>query len=269
MLVTSDDESHVSWVHGSVWTVAGSTRSGLVAPEQHSFESDLKPPPEESEPTLTPPRLPVTHGPSPGSAGDGELVPKVGPQAPGSSVRSPSSLTLRQESGILTQVLIKPEPEEPEVTEPEGCVDSPTPEPPRTGSVVVSARAFPRAGALQLHLQQQRRAHACPWCCRSFGQSADLRRHLRTHTGERPHRCPVCTRSFSQRGNLRRHLRIHTGERPYSCPVCGRTFSDGDTMKKHKRTHAGEGPAHCSRCTRTFPSGSSLQLHLRKDGCCG
>ncbi|XP_003965088.2 zinc finger protein 397-like [Takifugu rubripes] len=281
-------EAETQWIR--------STRSSLVAPEQHSTESDLKPPPEESEPTLTPPRIPVTnssgvtHGPSPGSAW--EPVLKVSPQAgadgPRSSVRSPLSLTLRQESGIsvLTQVLIKPEPEEPEVTEPEGCMDSPTQEPPRTRSVVVRARsqdsqeggggggvcwrcgeAFPRAGALQLHLQ--RKTYACDWCCKSFAQSADLRRHLRTHTGERPHRCTFCTKSFSQRGNLRRHLRIHTGERPYSCPLCGRTFSDGDTMKKHKRTHSGEKPAHCSQCSRTFPTGSSLQLHLRKDGCCG
>lgn len=292
----SDDVSRVSRVHGSVWTVSGSTCSSLVAPEQQSFGSDLKPPCKDSDSTPTSPRLPgsgVTGSQCPGSAW--EPVLKVDPQTeavgPRSSVRSPLSPALREETGIsgLTQVLIKAEPEEPEVTEPEGCTDSPPKDPLGNRPAVVQARscerkdditasmyrcprcgeAFQRAGALQLHLEQQRKTYACEWCCKSFAQSADLRRHLRTHTGERPHRCTYCTKSFSQRGNLRRHLRIHTGERPYSCSFCGRTFSDGDTMKKHKRTHAGEKPVRCAQCARTFPTGSSLQLHLRKDVCCG
>lgn len=127
--------------------------------------------------------------------------------------------------------------------------------------------AFGHASGLRLHLEQKRKTYACDWCCKSFAQSADLRRHLRTHTGERPHRCTFCSKSFSQRGNLRRHLRIHTGERPYSCPFCCRTFSDGDTMKKHKRTHSGEKPYRCARCARTFSSAAGLQLHLKKDLC--
>ncbi|XP_054615808.1 zinc finger protein 628-like [Dunckerocampus dactyliophorus] len=105
---------------------------------------------------------------------------------------------------------------------------------PRCGEV------FDQATRLRLHLEQKRKTYACDWCCKSFAQSADLRRHLRTHTGERPHRCTFCSKSFSQRGNLRRHVRIHTGERPYSCTLCRRTFSDGDTLKKHRRTHANE-----------------------------
>ncbi|KAM7387654.1 hypothetical protein PAMA_010002 [Pampus argenteus] len=127
--------------------------------------------------------------------------------------------------------------------------------------------AFGQASSLHLHLEQKRKTYACDWCCKSFAQSADLRRHLRTHTGERPHRCTFCSKSFSQRGNLRRHLRIHTGERPYSCPYCCRTFSDGDTMKKHKRTHSGEKPYRCVQCSKTFSSASSLQIHLKKDMC--
>ncbi|KAI4822618.1 hypothetical protein KUCAC02_008150 [Chaenocephalus aceratus] len=127
--------------------------------------------------------------------------------------------------------------------------------------------AFGHAGSLRLHLEQKRKTYACDWCCKSFAQSADLRRHLRTHTGERPHRCTFCSKSFSQRGNLRRHLRIHTGERPYSCPYCCRTFSDGDTMKKHKRTHSGEKPYSCEQCSKSFSSASGLHIHLKKDMC--
>lgn len=254
--------------HGSVWTVPGSTHSSLVAP------------PEESESSRTPPtpsgtnRTGATRGPSAGSVQEPVLKEEDQTEAIASrsSARSPPGPALEPETrvSVLTQVPIKPEPDEPQVTEPEGCTDSPTQDALRTCSVVVRARsgdssdditekawpcprcgeAFQRAAALQLHLQ--RKTYACGWCCKSFAQSADLRRHLRTHTGERPHRCSFCSKSFSQRGNLRRHLRIHTGERPYSCPSCSRSFSDGDTLKKHKRTHASER-------TRTLVSGSSLQ----------
>lgn len=199
----------------------------------------------------------------------------------------------REEHGVLAPALIKAEPEEVRVSEPEGHTESVSRE--RAGNRMVLARAEPRissrdditvpghapqsvhcchrcgevfgqAADLRLHLEQKRKTYACEWCCKSFAQSADLRRHLRTHTGERPHRCTFCSKSFSQRGNLRRHLRIHTGERPYSCPFCCRTFSDGDTMKKHKRTHSGEKPL---RCAKTFSSASGLQLHLKRDMCSG
>uniref|UniRef100_A0A3Q3PY20 C2H2-type domain-containing protein n=1 Tax=Monopterus albus TaxID=43700 RepID=A0A3Q3PY20_MONAL len=160
---------------------------------------------------------------------------------------------------------IKTEPVEYSVNEPEGHTDSLTAAAhthdtgeessvqkrmDADGTVVAHAERHDtqRTKNLRLHLEQKRKTYACDWCCKSFAQSADLRRHLRTHTGERPHRCTFCSKSFSQRGNLRRHLRIHTGERPYSCPYCCRTFSDGDTMKKHKRTHLGEKPYRCDMC---------------------
>uniref|UniRef100_A0A3Q0T9P4 C2H2-type domain-containing protein n=1 Tax=Amphilophus citrinellus TaxID=61819 RepID=A0A3Q0T9P4_AMPCI len=161
---------------------------------------------------------------------------------------------LREEPRAPPPALIKAEPEEYSVSEPEGHTDS------LTGAAHVAAEEFrsrvdaeraavvvgaerQEAASLRIHLEQKRKTYACDWCCKSFAQSADLRRHLRTHTGERPHRCTFCSKSFSQRGNLRRHLRIHTGERPYSCPFCCRTFSDGDTMK------------------------NGLQIHMKKDMC--
>ncbi|XP_029282495.1 zinc finger protein 771-like [Cottoperca gobio] len=293
-----------------------STRSslGFASPEQQPCDPEPRPRSEEPDSTLNQPKPPeqVSSETSPlqdeKPAEAWEPLLKPDPQtesasplpshsasAPQDHVKVPA---LREEP--RAPALIKSEPEEYKVSEPEAHTDAV-----RSRTLVVRAarqeahrnrkssqenlaaedgttagyipelvhrcprcgEAFGQAGSLRLHLEQKRKTYACDWCCKSFAQSADLRRHLRTHTGERPHRCTFCSKSFSQRGNLRRHLRIHTGERPYSCPYCCRTFSDGDTMKKHKRTHSGEKPYRCVRCSKSFASASGLQIHLKKDAC--
>ncbi|XP_076853069.1 uncharacterized protein LOC143508449 isoform X2 [Brachyhypopomus gauderio] len=124
-------------------------------------------------------------------------------------------------------------------------------------------KSFQDLRKLHTHQQAHERTFGCSWCSKAFCQSADLRRHMRTHTGERPYCCTWCSKSFSQRSNLRRHVRIHTGERPYKCPRCECSFSDGHTLKKHQRKHEEERHC-CSLCEQSFTLARSLQLHLIK-----
>ena len=58
--------------------------------------------------------------------------------------------------------------------------------------------------------------YTCKFCSKSFPRSANLTRHLRTHTGEQPYKCKYCERSFSISSNLQRHVRnIHNQEKPF------------------------------------------------------
>ena len=63
------------------------------------------------------------------------------------------------------------------------------------------------------------RRHRCGYCGKVFPRSANLTRHLRTHTGEQPYRCEHCDRSFSISSNLQRHARnIHAILLPTASP---------------------------------------------------
>ncbi|ODN00344.1 MDS1 and EVI1 complex locus protein EVI1, partial [Orchesella cincta] len=88
--------------------------------------------------------------------------------------------------------------------------------------------------------QKSRDRYACKYCGKVFPRSANLTRHLRTHTGEQPYRCRYCERSFSISSNLQRHVRnIHHKERPFRCPLCDRAFGQQTNLDRHLRKHDG------------------------------
>ncbi|KAG7154335.1 B-cell lymphoma/leukemia 11A-like [Homarus americanus] len=51
------------------------------------------------------------------------------------------------------------------------------------------------------------------------------------------HKCPYCPYTSRLSSNLRRHVRTHTGEMPYSCPLCDFRCKDASSMKRHRGTH--------------------------------
>lgn len=85
---------------------------------------------------------------------------------------------------------------------------------------------------------KNRDRYSCKFCGKVFPRSANLTRHLRTHTGEQPYKCKYCERSFSISSNLQRHVRnIHNKERPFRCALCERCFGQQTNLDRHMKKH--------------------------------
>lgn len=63
-------------------------------------------------------------------------------------------------------------------------------------------------------LQGKGRGRVCDHCGKVFQFTNDLRKHIRTHTGEKPYKCPYCSYCATQKVHLRGHIVRRHGPAP-------------------------------------------------------
>ncbi|NXG41355.1 ZBT8A protein, partial [Psilopogon haemacephalus] len=83
-------------------------------------------------------------------------------------------------------------------------------------------------------------------------------------------KCPFCTHTVKRRADLKRHLRCHTGERPYPCKDCGKRFTRLEHLRNHFQTIHQAGKLICRKCKRqvTELTGCIVQQGTRRYRLC-
>lgn len=309
-----------------MYCIPGSTRSslGFTAPDEsqvrpHSEEPDstlnqpkrppaihepvisVQPQAQQSEKSPAPVHLPPNKKPSetretvlkPGPLKEASL--KASPP-PANSSLNPSAASvpkinvqipaLQEESQAAAPPVVKSEPEEFKVSEPEGSTDSLSAAAYATQEqlgfrVDADRTVLVRSDQHEAHRKKQvsqdklmvsnestaaagyipELVHRCPRCGEAFDQASSLRLHLEQK--RKPYACEWCCKSFAQSADLRRHLRTHTGERPHRCNFCSKSFSQRGNLRRHLRIHTGERPYSCPYCCRTFSDGDTMKKHKR------
>ncbi|XP_054724263.1 zinc finger protein 775-like [Uloborus diversus] len=129
------------------------------------------------------------------------------------------------------------------------------------------------------------KCYKCPFCNHFSHFSANIKRHILTHTQERPHVCGICKMSFNQKITLQNHhMRVHmkvlnifffpflllvvslmrrdgTSIRCYKCPFCSHMSNFSGNVKRHILTHTQERPYACVVCKKSFNQKINLQSH--------
>ncbi|XP_061870695.1 zinc finger and BTB domain-containing protein 8A-like isoform X2 [Colius striatus] len=83
-------------------------------------------------------------------------------------------------------------------------------------------------------------------------------------------KCPFCTHTVKRRADLKRHLRCHTGERPYPCDACGKRFTRLEHLRNHFQTIHQAGKLICRKCKQhvTELTGCIVQQGTRRYRLC-
>uniref|UniRef100_A0A8D0FXG9 Zinc finger and BTB domain-containing protein 8A n=1 Tax=Sphenodon punctatus TaxID=8508 RepID=A0A8D0FXG9_SPHPU len=83
-------------------------------------------------------------------------------------------------------------------------------------------------------------------------------------------KCPFCTHTVKRRADLKRHLRCHTGERPYPCEACGKRFTRLEHLRNHFQTIHQAGKLICRKCKNhvTDETGRVVQQGTRRYRLC-
>uniref|UniRef100_A0A1A8FLZ0 Zinc finger protein 711 n=1 Tax=Nothobranchius korthausae TaxID=1143690 RepID=A0A1A8FLZ0_9TELE len=106
-------------------------------------------------------------------------------------------------------------------------------------------------------------AHVCVECAKGFRHPSELKKHMRTHTGEKPYHCPHCEFRCADQSNLKTHIKgKHGADLPFKCIHCPQAYADARELQRHIEMVQGHKTHQCPHCEHKSTNSSDLKRHI-------